>query len=119
MCENVIFGVFPVAENCKDYVICQSSRPHVTSCPENSIFNPFLPGCVRGNEETCEFEFHTTPEPITEPTQRPTEPPTTIPPPPPTTVKTTTPGSGNGGNIVIAFNCPTSGFGNIPHPDDW
>jgi hypothetical protein len=119
ICENVIFGVFPSPINCKEFIICQSSRPQLNSCPDNSIFDPFLRSCVPGNEETCEIYGTTTP--TTEPTQKPTESPTTVPPPPPTTTtpRTTTPGSGGGGNIVIAFNCPTSGFGNIPHPDDW
>jgi hypothetical protein len=114
ICENVIFGVFPSPTSCKAFIICQSSRPLINSCPDSSIFDPFLRSCVAGNEETC--ELYNTPAPITEPTQKPTESPTTIPPP--TTIRTT-PGSGGGGNIVISFNCPTSGFGNIPHPDDW
>lgn len=69
ICENVIFGWFPYENDCKHYIVCESSRPHVKQCPENSIFNPFLPGCVAGNVETCTFEHHTTPQPPTTTTE--------------------------------------------------
>lgn len=120
LCQNVVFGVFPVDDDCRSYVVCDFSRPHIRECPESTVFNRHLPGCVPGNVETCEFEFHTTPEPTPCPTEKPTEeptdPPSTTAPPPTTTPRTTTPRSG--GDVVISFNCPNSGSGNIPHPDD-
>lgn len=97
-CENVIFGLFPVSDNCREYLVCQESRPHLTSCPENSVFNKFLPGCVPGNSTSCEFDFHTTPAPTTETTTpiagTNTEETTTNSWPSTTTARTTTPGYG-------------------------
>jgi hypothetical protein len=109
LCENIVFGLFPHSGNCWQFVICQNSRPYLTSCPENNVFNPALPGCVSGNVDRCDVYFHTTPAP--------TILPETTEPPPKTTPRTTTPRN-DGSGVIIDFNCPVSGFGNIPHPND-
>lgn len=141
LCANVTFGWFPHEENCELYVVCEFSRPHVRKCPEGNIFYPYLPGCVPGDPETCTYEHHTVP-PTTQETESPTSEattlsPTTVPPPtepittvPPTTIEATTlppttqppfttvSTTTGAGDIIIRFECPVGGFGNIPHQSD-
>lgn len=83
LCDNIVVGWFPNEEDCSRYIVCEASEPSLRSCPDGSIFNRFLPGCVPGNRNTCTFEHHTTPPPTTD---APTAPPTgtcpTVPPTP-------------------------------------
>lgn len=144
LCEDVVFGWFPHEEFCDLYIVCEFSRPHIRTCPDNSIFNPYLPGCVPGDRETCQFENNSTPEPSTststetstEPTTTSTEATTTSTDPTTTSTESTTtttdatssPASSTSpfstttrdpsGDVNVSFVCPPSGFGNIPHMTD-
>lgn len=135
-CDDSSQGMLPSDDDCRDYVVCESSGPAVRRCPDNTIFDPLLPGCVFGNSVTCEIFVPTTQPPVTEPpptnpptwaptdvpTEVPTLPPTTIPPTtlppatlPPTTLSPTTVEGGPTAPPPITFVCPVEGFGNIPH----
>lgn len=143
LCADVVFGWFPHEESCSLYVVCEFSRPNIRSCPDNSIFNPYLPGCVPGDQDTCEFlntptssegttitdadttsvEQITTTEATTTEATTTTEQTTTaesstvtVPSTQTQTVRSST--TGNPNNVNISFVCPSSGYGNIPHQTD-
>lgn len=61
LCENVIVGWFPDEDDCTRYIVCENSEPGLRVCPQGSVFNRYLPGCVPGNNSTCQFDHHTTP----------------------------------------------------------
>lgn len=143
ICDDKGQGLFP-SDDCRDYIVCEATGNNVRRCPDYSIFDPALPGCVYGNTTTCEiYAPVTTPAPTQPPittvpttiptTAPPTDTPTTIPPTtiPPTTIPpTTTPPSTQAPTVPttpsvtdttptgppsINFNCPVEGYGNIPH----
>ena len=124
LCRREVSGWFPHESDCALYIVCQFSRTEVRECPEERVFNVYLPGCVPGNRDTCEMYYHTTPSTTVEmttpsTTSEVTTTETAATPKSTWSISTeTAPITRDPDEIAISFVCPIEGFGYIPHQSD-
>ncbi|KAG5673857.1 hypothetical protein PVAND_003868 [Polypedilum vanderplanki] len=138
-CKGILNDRIPILGNCTFYYYCEFERAFLRNCDEGYIFDRTTRNCRLGDEEDCSTNELETDPPTTDPPTNETEDMTE----PTTTEKLTTlkterttkeeeiaePTTQNStfttteipfttttrGNIIISFQCPVSGYGNIPH----